>query len=110
MLPGSHSRAAARPRPGRRGSENPDGAADPGHPEELASAWQWLLHPVTSGRGTRLVARQRYSYPRRESVLWHLVAAISVVMERRMLHSIKARAEGRHPAPPAQPAPGTAAR
>jgi F420H(2)-dependent quinone reductase len=62
-------------------------------PDELASTWQWLLRPVDGGRGTRLVARQRYSYPRGQSVMWHLVEPVSFVMERRMLHGIKARAE-----------------
>jgi hypothetical protein len=62
-------------------------------PEDLASTWQWLLRPVAGGRATRLVARQRYSYPRGQSVMWHLVEPVSFVMERRMLHGIKARAE-----------------
>jgi hypothetical protein len=64
-------------------------------PDELASTWQWLLRPVAGSMGTRLVARQRYSYPRGQSVMWHLVEPVSFVMERRMLHGIKARAEGR---------------
>jgi hypothetical protein len=62
-------------------------------PGELGSTWQWLLRPVDGGQGTRLVARQRYSYPARQSVMWHLVEPVSFVMERRMLHGIKARAE-----------------
>src|SRR5215470_10312622 len=73
----------------------------PATPEELASTWQWVLHPVDHGRGTRLVVRQRLSYPRRQSALWHLVEPVSFVMERRTLHGIKARAEGRHVAPSA---------
>ena len=44
------------------------------------------------------MARQRYSYPRRQSALWHLVEPVDFVMERRMLGGIKARAEARHPA------------
>jgi hypothetical protein len=83
----------------------------PATPEELASTWQWALHPVDNGRRTRLVARQRLSYPRRQSALWHLVGPVSFVMERRMLQGIKARAEGQHnaslatgsEAPPAHP-------
>jgi hypothetical protein len=62
-------------------------------PDELGSTWQWLLRPVDGGQGTRLLARQRYSYPARQSVLWHLVEPVSFVMERRMLLGIKARAE-----------------
>jgi hypothetical protein len=72
----------------------PAGAA----PDELASTWQWLLRPVAGGLGTRLVARQRYSYPRGQSVMWHLIEPVSFVMERRMLHGIRARAEARGPA------------
>ncbi len=67
-------------------------------PDELASTWQWLLRPLAGGLGTRLVARQRYSYPRGQSVMWHLVEPVSFVMERQMLHGIKARAEARGPA------------
>lgn len=72
----------------------------PASPEEFANVWQWVLRPADSGRGTRLVARELYSYPRRQSVLWHVIEAASFVMERRMLHGIKARAEGRHTAVP----------
>jgi hypothetical protein len=72
----------------------------PATPEELASTWQWVLHPSDNGRRTRLVARQRLSYPRRQSALWHLVQPVSFVMERRMLHGIKARAENQHNARP----------
>jgi hypothetical protein len=64
----------------------------------LAYAWQWLLRPAAGGRGTRLVVRQRYCYPRRQAALWHFVEAVSFVMEHRMLHGINARAEGRRPA------------
>jgi hypothetical protein len=70
----------------------------PGTPEEMASTWQWVLHAVDNGRGTRLVVRQRLSYPRRQSALWHLVEPVGFVMERRTLHGIKARAEGQHTA------------
>jgi hypothetical protein len=44
------------------------------------------------------VARERYSYPRRQWLLWHVIEAVSFVMERRMLHGIKTRAEGRYAA------------
>ena len=62
-------------------------------PDELGSTWQWLLRQVDGGRCTRLVARQRYSYPARQSVMWHLVEPVSFVMERRMLLGIQTRAE-----------------
>jgi hypothetical protein len=68
----------------------------------MASTWQWVLHPVDNGRRTRLVARQRLSYPRRQAVLWHLVEPVSFVMERRMLRGIKTRAEDHHTAPSAE--------
>jgi hypothetical protein len=61
--------------------------------EDVASTWQWLLRPLDGGRITRLVARQRYSYPRRQSVLWHLIEPIDFVMERRMLYGLRTRAE-----------------
>ena len=67
----------------------------PAGPDELATTWQWTLRPVRGGRGTRLVARQRYSYPGRQSVLWHVVEPVDFVMERRMLGGIRARAEAR---------------
>ena len=70
----------------------------PATPDELANVWQWVLRPAASGHGTRLVVRQRYCYPRRQAALWHFVEAVSFVMEHRMLHGIKARAEGRRPA------------
>lgn len=63
--------------------------------EQPATTWQWVLHPAEGGHGTRLVSRQRYSYARRQSVLWHVVEPVDFVMERRMLHGIKARAENR---------------
>jgi hypothetical protein len=55
------------------------------------------------------VARQRLSYPRRQAVLWHLVEPVSFVMERRMLHGIKARAEDHHTAPSAEASVGSPA-
>jgi hypothetical protein len=67
----------------------------PASPDEMASTWQWMLRPANGGRHTRLVARQRYSYPRRQSVLWHLVEPVDFVMERQMLGGIKARASNR---------------
>jgi hypothetical protein len=79
----------------------------PATPGEMASTWQWVLHPVDNGRGTRLVVRQRLSYPRRQSALWRLVEPVSFVMERRMLHGIKARAEGRRTAPSAETRSGS---
>jgi hypothetical protein len=59
----------------------------------LAVSWQWLLQPLDDGRRTRLIARQRYDYPGRQRLLWQLVNPIDFAMERRMLKSIKARAE-----------------
>jgi hypothetical protein len=76
-------------------------AADPMPPHEVATAdspggiatWQWHLRPTASGSRTRLVARQRLTYPDSMSVMWHVVEPISFVMERQMLRGIKQRAE-----------------
>ena len=76
-------------------------AADPLPPHEAATVdspggvatWQWQLRPVAGGRGTRLLARQRLTYPDSMSVMWHVVEPIGFVMERQMLRGIKARAE-----------------
>lgn len=76
------------------GADPENGGAGSVGSDELASTWQWLLRAADS-RGTRLVVRQRYSYPRRQSALWHLIEPIDFVMERRMLNGIKARAEAR---------------
>ena len=57
--------------------------------------WQWTLRPLDAGRRTRLVVRQRLAFPRSQRVLWRLVEPIGFVMERRMLHGIKRRAERR---------------
>lgn len=76
-------------------------AADPMPPHEVASAdspggvatWQWQLRPAAEGSGTRLLARQRLTYPDTMKVMWHVVEPIGFVMERQMLLGIKARAE-----------------
>jgi hypothetical protein len=76
-------------------------AADPMPPHEVATAespggcstWQWQLRPTDEGRGTRLLARQRLTYPDAMAVMWHVVEPIGFVMERQMLRGIKRRAE-----------------
>jgi hypothetical protein len=73
-------------------------APRPAAPGQLAATWQWLLRPAGGDAATRLVVRQRYSYPRRQAVLWHLAEPVDFVMERRMLHGIRERAELRRPA------------
>jgi hypothetical protein len=45
------------------------------------------------GRSTRLLSRQRLTFPGATSILWHLLEPIDFVMERRMLYGIKRRAE-----------------
>jgi hypothetical protein len=62
--------------------------------DAMACTWQWLLEPLDDGRRTRLIARQRYTYPRRQWLLWRLVDSVDFVMERQMLRGIKSRAEG----------------
>jgi hypothetical protein len=61
--------------------------------EDLAVSWQWLIEPLDHGRRSRLIVRQRYDYPRRQRLLWHLVNPVDFAMERRMLKGIKARTE-----------------
>jgi hypothetical protein len=78
--------------------------ADPRPPHELPgpqapaglSTWQWSLDPRSDGRATRLLVRQRLTYPdkRAVSMLWHLVEPVAFVMERRMLLGLRERAEG----------------
>ena len=72
----------------------PHAPADPDSPTGIAT-WQWQLRPTPDGRGTRLVTRQRLSYPPTTgtSVMWHLVEPVGFVMERQMLRGIKRRAE-----------------
>jgi hypothetical protein len=63
-------------------------------PEKYAaSTWQWLLRPLDDGRRTRLVVRQRLTYSRAQTPIWRIVEPINFVMERKMLHGLKARAE-----------------
>ena len=77
-------------------------AADPMPPHDVATAaspggvatWQWQLLPTPRGRSTRLLVRQRLTYPDNMAVMWHVVEPISFVMERQMLRGIKQRAEG----------------
>ena len=58
------------------------------------ATWQWRLRPVDGGRRTRLVVRQRLAAPRSQRLLWRVVEPIGFVMERRMLHGLRRRAEG----------------
>lgn len=76
----------------------PHYAVSPGAPAGIAT-WQWLLRPTPDRRGTRLVTRQRLSYPRSRglSVMWHLVEPVGFVMERQMLRGIKQRVERGEP-------------
>jgi hypothetical protein len=60
-----------------------------------AATWQWQLQPIGGGSSTRLVVRQRLTYPFRLCLWWHIVEPIGFVMERQMLLGIKRRAEGR---------------
>jgi hypothetical protein len=65
----------------------------PATADETAATWQWVLHPADGGQSTRLVVRERYSYPPRQALLWHAIEAVSFVMERRMLRGLRDRAE-----------------
>lgn len=74
--------------------------ADPAEPNLAATAdspggvatWQWQLRPLPAG-GTRLLVRQRLTYPRSMSLMWHVVEPVGFVMEWRMLRGIAERAE-----------------
>ena len=72
----------------------PHPAASPGSPAGCAT-WQWQLRPTPDTRGTRLVTRQRLSYPPTTGmrVMWHLVEPVGFVMERQMLRGIRQRVE-----------------
>jgi hypothetical protein len=61
---------------------------------EMGLTWAWQLQPRRMGRATRLIARQRYSYPAKQSLLWHVVEPIDFAMEQRMLRGIRDGAEG----------------
>ena len=69
-------------------------AAPPDSPAGIAT-WQWQLRSTPDTQGTRLVTRQRLSYPPTTGmrVMWHLVEPVGFVMERQMLRGIKQRVE-----------------
>ena len=56
------------------------------------TTWSWRLRS-RGRRCSRLVTRQRTTFPSDQSVLWHVVEPIDFVMERKMLRGIKERAE-----------------
>jgi hypothetical protein len=67
------------------------GAADNG----MAATWQWCLRPQDGGLRTRLLVRQRLRFPPSQRFMWRVVDTVGFVMERRMLHGIRHRAEAR---------------
>lgn len=72
---------------------DPQPPHSPGTAESGVATWQWELRPTAGGRATRLLVRQRLSYPAGLSVMWHLVEPVGFVMERRMLRGIRRRAQ-----------------
>jgi hypothetical protein len=76
----------------------PHPAAAPDSPAGIAT-WQWQLRPTPDSQGTRLVSRQRLSYPPTTTMrlMWHVVEPVGFVMERQMLRGIKQRAERGRP-------------
>lgn len=76
--------------------------ADPAPPHAAATAaspggtstWQWLLVPADGGRRTRLLVRQRLTFPPGQRALWRFVEPVAYVMERRMLRTLARLAEG----------------
>ncbi|MGB7820378.1 MAG: SRPBCC family protein [Ornithinibacter sp.] len=81
--------------------------ADPRPPHPAAppdstagtATWQWQLRRTPDARGTRLITRQRLTYPPKTgpSVMWHLVEPVGFVMERQMLRTLKERVERGQP-------------
>jgi hypothetical protein len=63
--------------------------------DDTQATWQWVLRRVDGGDRTRLVVRQRLRCTRAQRLMWRVVEPIGFVMERRMLHGIKQRAEAR---------------
>jgi hypothetical protein len=72
----------------------PHAPADAGSPTGT-STWQWQLRPADRGRSTRVLVRQRLTYPDGQALLWHLVEPVAFVMERQMLRGLRDRAQGR---------------
>jgi hypothetical protein len=70
----------------------PHEVAEPHSPGGLAT-WQWVLRPTEDGLRTRLLVRQRLTYPNSQNALWHVVEPVAFVMERQMMLGIKRRAE-----------------
>jgi hypothetical protein len=64
-----------------------------GDARTTATSWSWELRATDRGRSTRLLNRQRLTFPGATSILWHLLEPIDFVMERRMLVGIRRRAE-----------------
>lgn len=57
-----------------------------------AATWQWSLREA-AGHRTRVLVRQRLTFPDSQRPLWLLVEPAAFVMERQMLHGMKRRAE-----------------
>ena len=74
-------------------SAGPPSAADAARDGDTVATWQWALRPTDGGRRTRLIVRQRLTYPRSQRVLWGLLEPVTFVMERRMLCGLRRRAE-----------------
>lgn len=70
----------------------PHAVPGPGDPAGRGT-WQWLLRPRADGGATRVVVRQRLTYPDSQNLVWHMVEPVAFVMERRMLLGIRDRAE-----------------
>ena len=58
---------------------------------EVQSTWQWVLRPESTG--TRLLVRQRLSFPTLQAPMWLAIEPVGFVMEAKMLRGIKERAE-----------------
>ena len=77
----------------------------PPAPGTGGATWQWSLRPIDGGRRTRLVTRHRLACPAGQRILWRLIEPVEFVMERRMLRTLKAKAERSSPQTATAPAP-----
>lgn len=60
---------------------------------DYGATWQWVVVP--DDHGSRLISRQRLSYPMTQLPMWWLVQPVAFVMERKMLLGIKQRVSRR---------------
>lgn len=72
------------------------GTGSPSVGTPTVATWQWSIQPRRPGT-SRLLVRQRLTYPRGQTVLWRAVEPVTFAMERKMLRGIKQRSENSRP-------------